>query len=95
MSRSQKKGPFVDENLNEKVLAARAAGDKKPIKTWARASMISPNFVGLTISVHNGKKHQPIFITEQMVGHRLGEFAPTRYFRGHGEAHTKEAAAKT
>ena len=95
MSRSQKKGPFVDPNLQEKVQAARAAGDKKPIKTWARASMISPEFVGLTIAIHNGKKHQPIFVTEQMVGHRLGEFAPTRYFPGHGEAHTKEAAAKT
>ncbi len=95
MSRSQKKGPFVDHNLAEKVQAARSSGDKKPIRTWARASMISPDFVGLTIAVHNGKKHQPIFITEQMVGHRLGEFSPTRYFRGHGEAHTKEAAAKT
>lgn len=95
MSRSQKKGPYVDQNLIEKVDAARKSGDRKPIKTWARASMISPDFVGVRFLVHNGRKHMEVTVTEQMVGHKLGEFAPTRYFRGHGEAHTKEAAAKT
>ena len=84
MSRSQKKGPFVDPNLQEKVQAARAAGDKKPIKTWARASMISPEFVGLTIAIHNGKLHVPVLVNENMVGHKLGEFAVTRTFKGHG-----------
>ena len=95
MSRSKKKGPFIDSNLVEKVETQRKNGDKKPIKTWARASTIAPDFVGIKFLVHNGRKHLEGFVTEQMVGHKLGEFAPTRYFKGHGEAHTKEAAAKT
>ena len=95
MSRSTKKGPYIDANLLEKIQKLDAASEKKVIKTWARASMIAPEFVGHTLSIHNGKKFTPIYITEQIVGHRLGEFVPTRYFRGHGEAHTKEAAAKT
>ncbi|MBP9128318.1 MAG: 30S ribosomal protein S19 [Elusimicrobia bacterium] len=95
MSRSKKKGPYIDANLVEKVQVLKKTGDKKPIKTWARASVIAPDFVGITFAVHNGKKHMPVYVTEQMVGHKLGEFAPTRYFRGHGEAHTKEASAKT
>lgn len=95
MSRSKKKGPYIDLNLVEKVEALKKAGDRKPIKTWARASVISPDFVGVKFLVHNGRKHLEVVVTEQMVGHKLGEFAPTRYFKGHGEAHTKEAAAKT
>ena len=84
MSRSTKKGPYVDEKLLKKVQKQNEAGDKKVIKTWARASVITPDFVGHTIAIHNGKKFLPIFISEQMVGHRLGEFAPTRTFKGHG-----------
>jgi small subunit ribosomal protein S19 len=83
MSRSLKKGPFVDPKLAKKVNDL-ATGDRSVIKTWARASTISPDFVGRTIAVHNGKVHVPVFITENMVGHKLGEFAPTRKFRGHG-----------
>lgn len=83
MSRSLKKGPFVDPKLAKKV-AALAAEDRSITKTWARASTIAPEFVGRTIAVHNGKVHVPVFITEDMVGHKLGEFAPTRKFRGHG-----------
>ena len=83
MSRSSKKGPFVDFKLAKKV-AALGAEDRTIIKTWARASTISPDFVGRTIAVHNGKVHVPVFVTENMVGHKLGEFAPTRKFRGHG-----------
>ena len=83
MSRSLKKGPFVDGHLRKKVEAAQAAKDKKPIKTWSRRSTIVPDFIGLTIAVHNGKQHVPVYITEQMVGHKLGEFALTRTFRGH------------
>ena len=95
MSRSTKKGPYVDERLLEKISKMNETLDKKVIKTWARASMIAPEFVGHTISIHNGRKFNPIYITEQMVGHRLGEFAPTRFFRGHGQAHTKEATSLT
>lgn len=95
MGRSTKKGPYIDEKLNKKVQKLNLAGEKKVIKTWARASMISPDFVGHTIAIHNGRKFLPLFITEQMVGHRLGEFAPTRFFRGHGAAHTKEATSLT
>ena len=84
MSRSLKKGPFIDPSLEKKVLAMSESGKKSVIKTWARASMISPEFVGHTIGVHNGKKFIPVYITENMVGHKLGEFAPTRIFRGHG-----------
>jgi len=83
MARSIKKGPFVDESLQKKIDGMIRSGSKKPIKTWSRRSVILPDFVGLTISVHNGKKFFPLFITENMVGHKLGEFAPTRMFRGH------------
>ncbi len=83
MSRSIKKGPFVDAHLLKKVEAALATKDKRPIKTWSRRSTILPDFSGLTIAVHNGKQHVPVFINEQMVGHKLGEFALTRTFKGH------------
>ena len=83
MPRSLKKGPFVDTHLFVKVEAAAAANSKKPIKTWSRRSMILPEMVGLTIAVHNGKQHVPVYITDQMVGHKLGEFALTRTFKGH------------
>ena len=83
MSRSLRKGPFIDYKLERKVLAMTEGGKKSVIKTWARASVISPDFVGHTIAVHNGNKFIPVYITENMVGHRLGEFAPTRTFRGH------------
>ncbi|MBK8190497.1 MAG: 30S ribosomal protein S19 [Vampirovibrionales bacterium] len=83
MARSLKKGPFVDEHLLKKVEAAQETGDKKPIRTWSRRSMILPKMIGLAIAVHNGKSHVPVFITDNMIGHRLGEFAPTRMFRGH------------
>ncbi|MDR1005739.1 MAG: 30S ribosomal protein S19 [Bacteroidales bacterium] len=83
MSRSLKKGPYIHYKLEKKVLAAQANNKKVTIKTWSRASMISPDFVGLTIAVHNGNKFIPVYVTENMVGHKLGEFAPTRIFRGH------------
>ena len=83
MSRSLKKGPFIDYNIERKVLNMNDSGKKSVIKTWARASVISPDFVGHTIAVHNGNKFIPVYITENMVGHRLGEFAPTRTYRGH------------
>ena len=83
MSRSLKKGPFIDESLAKKIEEANRQGDRKIIKTWSRRSTISPDFVGHTMGVHNGKKHIPVFVTENMVGHKLGEFAPTRTFRGH------------
>ena len=83
MARSVKKGPFVDHHLMKKVDTAVANSDKRPIKTWSRRSMILPEMVGLTIAIHNGRDHMPIFITENMVGHKLGEFAVTRTFRGH------------
>ena len=94
MKRSLKKGIFVQEKLLKKITMARKAGDRKPIKTWSRASMITPDFVGFTFAVHDGKKHVPVFITESMVGHRLGEFAPTRTFRQHGGIKAKKAVAK-
>ena len=84
MGRSIKKGPFVDAHLIKKVEAVRATNDKRPIKTWSRRSTVLPDFVGLTIAVHNGKQHIPVYVTENMVGHKLGEFAPTRIFRQHG-----------
>ena len=84
MSRSIKKGPYVQQSLLDKVEKMNASQKKQPIKTWSRRSMILPDFVGLTFSIHNGKQHLPIFITENMVGHRLGEFAPTRTFKAHG-----------
>ena len=95
MGRSTKKGPYVDEKLMKKVKKLNDTSQKKVIKTWARASMIAPDFVGHTLAIHNGRKFIPVFISEHMVGHRLGEFAPTRFFRGHGEAHTKEATSLT
>ena len=85
MGRSSKKGPFIDPKLREKVEALNRGGERRVIRTWSRASTIFPEMVGHTIAVHNGRQHVPIFITEQMVGHRLGEFAPTRTFRGHGK----------
>lgn len=85
MSRSSKKGPFVDENLMKRIANVKKTGDRKPIKTWARASSITPEMVGLTLEVHNGKKHIPVYITESMVGHKLGEFSPTRTFRSHAK----------
>lgn len=84
MGRSLKKGPFINPKLLKKILEMNEKGEKKVIKTWSRASQICPEMVGHTIAVYNGKKHIPIYITENMVGHRLGEFAPTRYFKGHG-----------
>jgi len=84
MSRSLKKGPFIESSLEKKVLVMQGSGKKSVIKTWSRRSMISPDFVGLTIAVHNGNKFIPVYVTENMVGHKLGEFAPTRLFRGHG-----------
>ena len=92
MGRSLKKGPFVDEHLMVKV-QKMSLTDKKPIKTWSRRSMIMPEFIGHTFMVHNGKNHISVFVTENMVGHRLGEFAPTRTFRAHGAA-TEKAVAK-
>jgi small subunit ribosomal protein S19 len=83
VSRSLKKGPFLDLHLMKKVEEAREKNDRRPIKTWSRRSMVSPDMVGLTIAVHNGRQHVPILINEEMVGHKLGEFAPTRTFRGH------------
>ena len=95
MPRSLKKGPFVDEHLLKKVERMRKGGTKQPIKTWSRRSTVLPEFVGYTISVHDGKKHVPIFITENMVGHKLGEFAPSRIFRKHGGIKAKKAETKT
>ena len=83
MPRSLKKGPFIDHHLMTKVFKAVAAGDRKPIKTWSRRSMIVPEMVGLTIAVHNGRQHVPVLVNEHMLGHKLGEFSPTRMFRGH------------
>ena len=89
MGRSIKKGPFVAPELLKRVIALNEAGEKKVLKTWSRASTIFPEFVGHTIAVHDGKKHVPIYVTEDMVGHKLGEFAPTRTFKGHAGAKTK------
>ncbi|MDR1162985.1 MAG: 30S ribosomal protein S19 [Candidatus Accumulibacter sp.] len=83
MGRSIKKGPFVDAHLMKKVENVRATSDKRPIKTWSRRSTILPDFVGLTIAIHNGKQHIPVYVTDNMVGHKLGEFSLTRTFRGH------------
>jgi small subunit ribosomal protein S19 len=83
MSRSVKKGPFIQEVLLKRVEAMNASGEKKVIKTWSRASTIFPDFVGHTVAVHDGRKHVPVYVTEDMVGHKFGEFAPTRTFRGH------------
>ena len=88
MSRSLKKGPFVEEKLFARVEAMNAKGEKKVVKTWSRASVIFPEFVGHTIAVHDGRKHVPVYVTEDMVGHKLGEFAPTRTFKGHAGSKT-------
>lgn len=91
MARSIKKGPFIDGHLQKKVSEAVSTKSRKVIKTWSRRSTVSPEFVGLTFAVHNGKKFVPVFVTENMVGHKLGEFAPTRLFRGHSGARKEEA----
>ena len=88
MSRSIKKGPFIDPKLLARVQAMNEAGEKRVLKTWSRSSTIFPDFVGHTIAVHNGKTHVPVYVTEDMVGHKLGEFAPTRTFKGHAGAKT-------
>src|SRR6185295_3919058 len=93
MARSIKKGPFVDHHLVKKVETSQKNNDKRPIKTWSRRSTILPDFVGLTIAVHNGKQHVPVYITENMVGHKLGEFSHTRVFKGHSKAGSAQAAA--
>ncbi len=90
MGRSRKKGPFVDGHLLEKVRGLNRSRERRVIRTWSRRSTVLPEFVGHTIAVHDGRKHVPIYVTEQMVGHKLGEFAPTRTFKGHG-AHTERA----
>ncbi len=83
LSRSSRKGPFVDDRLLARIEAMNASGEKRPLRTWSRASTVFPEMVGHTIAVHDGRKHVPVFVTESMVGHKLGEFAPTRTFRGH------------
>ena len=93
MARSVKKGPFVDYNLEKKIATALKSGDRKVIKTWSRSSTILPESVGLTFAVHNGKKFVPVYVTENMIGHKLGEFAPTRVFGGHTEKKAAAAAA--
>ena len=93
MSRSVKKGPFVDQKLFKKLEGMNRVNERRVLKTWARRSTISPEFVGHTLAVHNGNKFIPVYITENMVGHKLGEFAPTRIFRGHGSHVEKQAAA--
>ena len=90
MSRSLKKGPFIEPKLEQRVIAQNESNQKTVIKTWSRASMISPDFVGQTIAVHNGNKFIPVYVTENMVGHKLGEFAPTRTFRGHAGNRIKQ-----
>lgn len=93
MARSLKKGPFVDGHLMKKIETAHAKGDKKVIKTWSRRSTVIPEAVGLTFAVHNGKKFVPVYVTENMIGHKLGEFAPTRQFSGHSDKKAAAAAA--
>jgi len=94
MARSLKKGPYVDPKLRKKIEELNKRGEKKVIKTWARACVIIPEMVGHTIAVYNGRRHIPVYITEQMVGHRLGEFAPTRTFKGHGAPTERSTALK-
>lgn len=89
MARSLKKGPFVDEHLQKKVDKLNATNDKKVFKTWSRRSMITPEFIGHTFAVYNGQKHIPVYVTEEMIGHKLGEFAPTRLFKGHAGSDKK------
>ena len=95
MSRSVKKGPYIEASLKEKIDVLNSRNEKKVVKTWSRPSVITPAMVGHTIAVHDGRRHVPVFITENMVGHRLGEFAPTRIFRGHGRAEAAAAATST
>ena len=95
MGRSVKKGPFVDSHLERRMDALNAAGDKKVIRTWSRRSTIFPEFVGHTIAVHNGKKFIPVYVTENMVGHKLGEFSPTRTFKGHAAKAATEKSSKS
>ena len=95
MARSVKKGPYVEESLEKSLEKMIASGTKQPIKTWSRRSTITPNFVGFTVAVHDGRKHIPIFITEDMVGYKLGDFAPTRTFRKHGGVKARKAPQKT
>jgi small subunit ribosomal protein S19 len=94
LGRSSKKGPYVDPKLRKRIDEMNRRGEKRVIKTWCRACVIIPDMVGHTIAVHNGKKHVPVYITEQMVGHRLGEFAPTRTFKGHGNPTERSTALK-
>ena len=94
MARSVKKGPYLDHHLVKKIENALKNNDRKVIKTWSRRSTITPDFVGLTVAVHNGKKFVPVYVTENMIGHKLGEFAPTRTFGGHTEAKAADAPAK-
>ena len=93
MARSLKKGPFVDDHLLKKIEALNRSGEKKVVKTWSRRSTITPDFVGHTLAIHNGNKFIPVYITENMVGHKLGEFAPTRTFRGHSGKMTERSTA--
>jgi small subunit ribosomal protein S19 len=94
VSRSSKKGPFVEERLLKRIEEMNASGDKRPLRTWSRTSTVFPEMVGHTIAVHNGKAHMPVFVTESMVGHKLGEFAPTRMFRGHSGDRRTEVKRK-
>ena len=94
MSRSIKKGPFVQEKLLKRVIAMNESGEKKVLKTWSRSSTIFPDFVGHTFAVHDGRKHVPVYVTEDMVGHKLGEFAPTRTFKGHAGSKTSNNGKK-
>jgi small subunit ribosomal protein S19 len=95
MGRSVKKGPFVDKHLEKKIDALNAANDKKVVRSWSRRSTIFPEFVGHTVAVHNGKKFIPVYVTENMVGHKLGEFSPTRTFKGHAAKAATEKSAKS
>jgi len=95
MPRSIKKGPYIEEALLKKLKKMQASGQRQPIKTWSRRSIILPDFVGYTVSIHNGKKHIPVFITENMVGYKFGDFAPTRIFKKHGGVKAKKAPDKT
>ena len=94
MSRSSKKGPFVEASLMKRIEEMNASGDKRPVRTWSRTSTVFPEMVGHTIAVHNGRTHMPVFVTEAMVGHKLGEFAPTRIFRGHSGDRKTEVKRK-
>ena len=95
MPRSLKKGPYIDEKLLNKIQKVKISGSRLPIKTWSRRSTISPDFIGMTIAVYDGRKHIPVFVVENMVGHKLGEFSPSRIFRKHGGVKAKKAADKT